>query len=101
MWINKFVPDLKVVDNITKSSKLYYDNEPIVCYSYNNKLSTDAKHIDNEYYIVKGGERESLESNNGTRAYKHRANICGPLTKGLLPTIFRKHIAGMGLMEHL
>ena len=28
MWLNKFVPNLKVVDSIEKPLKIYYDNEP-------------------------------------------------------------------------
>jgi hypothetical protein len=39
MWLKKFIFGLKVVDNISKPSKLYYDNEPTVCYSYNTKSS--------------------------------------------------------------
>jgi hypothetical protein len=35
MWLKKFVPGLNVVDNISKPLKLYYNNKPSVCYSYN------------------------------------------------------------------
>jgi hypothetical protein len=51
--VNKFIPSLKVVDNICKPLKLYYDNDPVVQYSRNNRSSGDAKHIDIKYYIVK------------------------------------------------
>jgi len=36
-WLNKFIPSLKVVDNIDKPLKLYCDNEPAVLYAHNNK----------------------------------------------------------------
>jgi heme oxygenase len=36
-WLMKFVPSLRVVDNIERPLKLYYDNEPAVLYAHNNK----------------------------------------------------------------
>ena len=52
-WLKKFIPGLKVVDDIYGPLKLYYDNNPIIQYAYNNKSSGAAKHIDTKYYIVK------------------------------------------------
>jgi hypothetical protein len=34
-WLKKFIPSLKMVDNISKQLKLYCDNNLAVCYSYN------------------------------------------------------------------
>ena len=45
-WLKKFVPGLKVVDNIERPLKLYCDNEPAIFYAHNNKSSGAAKHID-------------------------------------------------------
>ena len=53
MWQKQCVPDLKVVDDITKQVKLYCDNEPLVCYSCNKKSSVVSKHINIKYYIIK------------------------------------------------
>ena len=39
--------------NIHKPFKLYYDNNPAVCYAHNNKSSGAAKHINIKYYVVK------------------------------------------------
>ena len=36
-WLKKFIPELKVVDNIERPLKLYCDNEPAVFYAHNNK----------------------------------------------------------------
>jgi hypothetical protein len=47
------VPGLRVVDNIEKPLKIYYDNETAVQYSHNNKKSDVVKHINIKYYIVK------------------------------------------------
>jgi hypothetical protein len=52
-WLKKFIPRLRVVDNIEKSFKIYCDNEPAVQYSYNNKKSDAFKHINIKYYVVK------------------------------------------------
>jgi hypothetical protein len=41
------------MDNIQKLLKLYIDNKPIICYSYNNKVSAIVKRIDIQYYVVK------------------------------------------------
>jgi hypothetical protein len=53
MWLNKFVPDLKVVDNIERPLKLYCDNELAVLYAHNNKKIKATKHINIRFYIVK------------------------------------------------
>jgi hypothetical protein len=53
MWLNKFVPDLKVVDNIERPLKLYCDNEPAVLYAHNNKKTKAVKHINIRFYVVK------------------------------------------------
>ena len=52
-WLKKFMPGLKVIDDIHKSLKLYYDNNLAEGYAHNNKSSGAAKHIDIKYYIVK------------------------------------------------
>jgi hypothetical protein len=57
-WLKKFIPDLKVVGNIHKPLKLYFDNNPAVQYAYNNRLNGAAKHIDIKYYIVKDKVRD-------------------------------------------
>jgi hypothetical protein len=44
--MKKFVPGLRVVDSIERPLRIYYDNELIVFYSYNNKSSGAAKFID-------------------------------------------------------
>jgi hypothetical protein len=40
LWMKKFVPELRVVDSIERSLRIYCDNEPTVFYSYNNKSSS-------------------------------------------------------------
>jgi hypothetical protein len=51
MWLKKFVPGLRVVDNIEIPLKLYYDNEPAVLYTHNNKKIKAAKHINIRFML--------------------------------------------------
>ena len=92
------MPDLKVVDDIHKPLKLYYDNNPAVCYAHNNKSSGAAKHIDIKYYVVKDKVRDQMISLEHISTKKMLAD---PFTKGLPPSVFREHLAGMGLRESL
>lgn len=50
----------KSVRRHNKPLKLYCDNEPLIFYFYNNKLSEATKYIFIKYYIIK----EDLKSNN-------------------------------------
>ena len=97
-WLKKFTPELKVVDDIHKSLKLYYDNNPTVCYAHNNKSSGAAKHIDIKFYVVKDKVQDYSISPEHVSTKKMLAD---PLTKGLPPNVFREHFAGMGLRESL
>ena len=59
-WLKKFMPRLKVVDDIHKPLKLYCDNNAAVCYAHNNKSSGADKHIDIKYYVVKDKVRDHI-----------------------------------------
>ena len=61
-WLKKFMPGLKVVDDIHKPLKLYCDNNPAVCYAHNNKSSGAVKHIDIKYYVVKDKVQDHIIS---------------------------------------
>ena len=52
-WLKKFIPGLKVVNDINRPLKLYCDNNPVVQYAHNNRSSGAAKHIDIKYYVVR------------------------------------------------
>jgi hypothetical protein len=98
MWLKKFVSGVRVVDNIERPLKLYCDNEPVVLYTHNNTKTKAAKHINIRFYVVKEKVQDqtiSLEHINTKKM------IVDPLTKGLPPSVFREHLAGMGLRESL
>ena len=98
-WLKKSsYPVLKVVDDIYRPLKLYCDNNRAVQYAHNNKLSGAAKHIDIKYYVVKDKVQDHIISLEHIRTEKMLAD---PLIKGLPPSVFREHLAGMSLRESL
>jgi hypothetical protein len=97
-WLKKFILGLKVVDDIYRLLKLYCDNNPIVQYTHNNKLSGAAKHIDIKNYIVKDKVWDHVISLEHISTEKM---LMDPLTKSLPLNVFREHVADMGLRESL
>jgi hypothetical protein len=88
-WLKKFIPGLKVTDNI---------NEPLRLYCDNNRSSGATKHIDIKYYVVKDKVRDHIINLEHISTEKM---LTDPLTKGLPPNVFREHVAGIGLRESL
>jgi hypothetical protein len=97
-WLKKFIPGLKVIDNINELMRLYCDNNPAVQYAHKNRSSGAAKHIDIKYYVVKDKVRDHIINLEHISTDKMLAD---PLTKGLPPNVFREHVADMGLRESL
>ena len=97
-WLKNFMPGLKVVDDIHRPLKLYYDNEPAVTYARNNRSSNATKHIDIKFYVVKDKVQDHAIS---LEHLSTKKMFVDPLTKGLPPNVFREHLAGMGLREIL
>ena len=75
---------LKVVDDIYRPLKLYYDNNSTVQYAYNNRSSGAAKHIDIKYYVVNDRVRDQMISLEHISIEKMLADL---LTKGLPPNV--------------
>ena len=97
-WLKKFIPDLRVVAIIQRPLRMYRDNEPAVFYAHNNKSSGAAKHIDIKFYVVKEKIQDHSISLEHISTMKMLADT---LTKGLSPSVFSEHVAGMGLRESL
>jgi hypothetical protein len=87
-----------MVDDISRPLKLYCDNKPAVMYGHNNKISGAAKHIDIKYYVVKDKVRDQIINLEYISTVKM---LVDPLTKGLPPSVFKEHVAGMGLRDSL
>lgn len=96
VWLKNFIPGLQVVDSISKPLTIYRDNQPAVFYASNNKSSDAAKHIDIKYHVVK----DRIQDQTIRLEYINTEEmLADPLTKVLPPNIFKKHVAGMGLVE--
>jgi hypothetical protein len=85
MWLKNFIPDLRVVDNISKPLTIYCGNKITVFFSHNNKSSEVAKHIDLRYLVVK--ERVQDRTIN-LEHIDTKEMLADPLMKGLPPNIF-------------
>ncbi|KAK3000945.1 hypothetical protein RJ639_020476 [Escallonia herrerae] len=69
-----------------------------IFFSKNNKSSGGTKHIEIKYLVV----RERIQ--NRIVSIQHISTIAmlaDPMTKGLPPTLFREHVASMGLVDSL
>jgi hypothetical protein len=53
MWLKKFIPGLRVADNISKPLTIYYDNKATIFFSHNNMSSGAVKHIDLSYLVMR------------------------------------------------
>ena len=61
-------------------------------------MSGAAKHIDIKFYVVK----EQIQDQTIWLEYiRTNKMLADPLTKGLPPNVFRKHLAGIGLRDDL
>jgi hypothetical protein len=98
IWLKKFIPNLKVVDCIDKPLEIYYDNQPAIFYAHSNKSSKASRPIEVKYYVVKDKIQDHTISLEHIRT---KDMLVDPLTKGLPSSVFKEHLAGMGLMGSL
>ena len=96
IWLRNFVTGLQIMETIQSPLKIYCDNNSAVLYSNNNRSSTKSKHIGIKFLAVK----ERVQ--NGLIDIEHIGtdqNIADPLTKGLIPKDYHRHVAQMGLIS--
>jgi hypothetical protein len=98
MRLKKFVSGLRVVDSIERPLKLYCDNESVVLCAHNNKKTKAIKHINIKFYVVKGKIQDQTMSLEHISTKKMITDL---FTNVLPPSVFREHLAGMGLRESL
>jgi hypothetical protein len=96
VWLKNFIPELRVIDSISRPLTLYCDNQPAVIYASNNKSSAAGKFIDIKYLVVKDRIQDQTID---IKYISTKFMLADPLTKGLPPSVFREHVAGMGLVE--
>ncbi|KAK3015385.1 hypothetical protein RJ639_005886 [Escallonia herrerae] len=98
VWLKNFITGLKVVDTISRPLKIFCDNQAVVFFSKNNKSSGGMKHIEIKYLVVKERIHNQIMS---IQHISTIAMLADPMTKGLPPTLFREHVASMGLVDSL
>ncbi|KAK3017561.1 hypothetical protein RJ639_006775 [Escallonia herrerae] len=96
VWLRNFITGLKVVDTISRPLKIFCDNQATIFFSKNNKSSGGTKHIEIKYLVVKERIQNQIVSIQHIITITMLAN---PMTKGLPPTLFRKHVASMEVKE--
>ena len=96
-WLKIFVTNLKVVHGVERPLELYCDNMLAIMFANNNWSLTKSKHIDIQFLVVK----ERVQ--NGQLSIEHigtNSMVANPLTKAVSTTVFREHIAYMGLTSY-
>nr|CAN67941.1 hypothetical protein VITISV_033155 [Vitis vinifera] len=96
VWLRNLILELQVVDSIFRSIVIYCDNNAVVSYSKNNKISTGSKHMEIKYLTVKDLVKK------GDIVIKDKRTesmLADPLTKGLKPIMFKEHVVNMGVIK--
>ena len=94
VWLKSFISRLRIVDSISRPSKLYCDNSTTVLRTNNNKSRIRSKHINIKYLAIRERVKEMKV------VIKHistESMIADPLTKGMPPKYFKNHVLQMGL----
>ena len=87
--VEKFISRLKIVKSICRPLKLFSDNSSTVSFSKRTKNTRGAKYIELKYFKLRGWV------DNGDIEVVHITTdkmLADPLTKGLRPVDFNKHI---------
>ena len=94
IWLRNLIKELTVFDFVDRPIQLYYDNNSTVLFINNNRGLKGSKHMEVKYLTIK----EKVQ--NGDIAVEHISTddmIADPLTKGLRPCVFDRHVINMGL----
>ena len=75
---------------------IYCDNNAVVFYSKNNKISMGSKHMEIKYLTVKDLVKKGDIMISHIRT---ESMLVDPLTKGLKPITFKEHVVNMGVIK--
>ena len=87
---------MRIVDGIKRPLRINYDNKVAKLYSKKNKSSSKSKHINFKFLVVKERVQSFQVSIEHTST---NFMIVDPLTKGVPPKVFHKHVACMGVVH--
>ena len=96
-WLRNFISGLKIVTSICRPLKLFSDNSSVVSFAKSTKNTGGAKYIELKYFKLRGWV------DNGDIEVVHITTdrvLADPLTKGLRPIDFNKHVLQMGLLMY-
>ena len=104
MWLRNLIKELTVFDFVNRPIQLYCDNNFAVLFvnnnrglkgsNNNNRGLKGSKHMEVKYLTIK----EKVQT--GDITVEHISTddmIADPLTKGLRPCVFDRHVINMGL----
>ena len=87
---------MSIIDSVTRPILLYCDNLAAVLFVKNNKNISGSKHMEIKYLTVK----ELIKKGDITVEYISTDDmVADPLTKGLRPNVYQKHVLSMGLVK--
>ena len=94
IWLRNLIKELTVFDFVDRPIQLYCDSNSAMLFINNNRGLKGSKHMEVKYLTIK----EKVQ--NGDVAVEHISTddmIADPLTKGLRPCVFERHVINMGL----
>ena len=94
IWLRNLIKELTVFDFLDRPIQLYCDNNSAVLFINNNRGLKGSKHMEVKYLTIK----EKVQTSDV--AVEHISTddmIADPLTKGLRPCLFDRHVISMGL----
>ena len=96
IWLWNFIIELRIVDGTKKPLRINCDNKATELYSKNNRSSSESKHIDIKFLVVK--ERvQSLQVS--IEHINTNCMIADLLTKSLPPKVYHEHVIYMGIIH--
>ncbi|XP_039135092.1 secreted RxLR effector protein 161-like [Dioscorea cayenensis subsp. rotundata] len=96
VWLRNLIAQMFIVDSVNRPIQLYCDNISAVLFFKNNKSITGSKHMEVKYLTVK----ELVKKGDIAIDRIGTADMMAdPLTKGLSPSVFEKHISNMELVK--
>ncbi|KAL4591583.1 hypothetical protein LXL04_004552 [Taraxacum kok-saghyz] len=94
MLLRNLIKGLMIVNSVERPLKIYCDNSAAVSFSNNNSSSGAGLYLDTKYLFV----RERVEENKLCIEQIGTENmLADPMTKGLPPKVFQRHVVNMGL----
>ena len=96
VWLKSFISELRVMDSISRSLRIFYDNSTTMFLAKNNKSGSRSKHIDIKCLVIKEHVKEKQ------MVIEHISTelmIANPWTKGMPLTKFKDHIYRMGIVS--